>query len=234
MVSSEVQNKFLYDLLDLQQDGRYAISAPNNWTHKPLLEVPTEIDDIIEILQNSILKGIEENDTARWHFFVGSPGNGKSAAMRKLCERLESKGCEVLDESGNPISSLALSVIPYAIYVREKGKSGKKFISVHIVQDASVVRKPFSSAVAAMELLATLKNAWESGVSLVVCTNRGVLEKAYWDNHLDRNINHTAWFKCLSGKVQQIGSLFIWTIKVQQMGTLKWPGKVQQIGTPIE
>jgi hypothetical protein len=38
---------------------------------------------------------------------------------------------------------------------------------------------------------------------------------------------------CLIGKAQQIGSLFILTIKVQQMGTLKWPAKVQQIGTPI-
>jgi GTP-sensing pleiotropic transcriptional regulator CodY len=37
----------------------------------------------------------------------------------------------------------------------------------------------------------------------------------------------------ISGKAQQIGSLFILTIKVQQMGTLKWPAKVQQIGTPI-
>lgn len=210
MASGETRNDFLLDLLSLQQDGKRAISAPTNWTTQgPLLEVSTDIDEVIDELQETILVGEEPNDTARWHFFIGSPGNGKSAAMGKLCRLLmTAKGCQVLDERGIPIAELEPSVIPYAINVYE---GDNRYSSALIVQDASVVRNPFSSDIdPARELLETLRYAWEKGISLVVCTNRGVLEKACGDS-LNLESSSASWVGILkevvSGTVSVSGRL---------------------------
>lgn len=194
------QNEFLVNLLSLQQDGRHAISAPSNWVNKPLLEVETEVDNIIDELENSILIGPSSNELARWHFFIGSPGNGKSAAMGKLCRQLRANsGCQISDEKGVSIDDLDSSVIPYAMNVFE---DGNKFISAQIIQDASVVRNPYSRSVdPASELLKTLEEAWQRGISLIVCTNRGVLEKAHRDNHTNHAVNSKPWFKVLAGVV---------------------------------
>lgn len=200
MVLIENQNDFLLDLLALQQDGKYAISAPSNWTkHKPLLEVAIELDAVIENLQHTLLQ-VNGNDTARWHFLIGSPGNGKSAAIGKLCRGLiNDEGCRLVDESGIDINSLGPSSIPYAIDVYE---GNNKFASVKIVQDASVVRNPFSSEIdPAKDLLDTLQDAWKRGISLVVCTNRGIIEKAYRDNHLRTSVNRQGWFKIIKALV---------------------------------
>ncbi|MFN8658752.1 MAG: hypothetical protein U0105_20625 [Candidatus Obscuribacterales bacterium] len=190
-----IRNDFLLRLLDLQQDGKQAISAPTNWSARPLLQVSTETDQVVADLCETMLKGTENNSTARWHFFVGSPGNGKSAAMGHLCRLLAAKKCQVVDEKGEAIASLKPQVIPYVIQVFE-GKN--KFVSAQIIQDASVVRDPFAAKVdPASELLDVLKTAWEKGISLIVCTNRGVLEKAYRDRHMDPAVSSTAWFKVL-------------------------------------
>ena len=50
-------------------------------------------------------------------------------------------------------------------------------------------------------LLHTMEHAWEKGISLVVCTNRGVLEKAHGDHHTTREINSKPWFKMLTAVV---------------------------------
>lgn len=207
MTPSGIRNDFLGSLLAVQQDGKFAISAPTNWTtYKPLLEVATEVDAIIQELGESILIGDNGNETARWHFFVGSPGNGKSAAMGKLCRKLmEEKGCQVRDENGILISDIGPTAIPYAIDVIEKDN---KFATAQIVQDASVVRNPFSPNVdPAGELLDTIKHAWEKGISLVICTNRGVLEKAHRDYHMNRDVNSTPWFRVISAVVSASTSL---------------------------
>lgn len=207
MDSAVIHNDFLLGLLDLQQDGKSAISAPTNWTaHEPLLQVPTDIDPIIDNLLDTILRGVEENDIARWHFFIGSPGNGKSAAMGKLCRQLRSKECQIIDENNVPISELNdPSSIPYALYVQE---GSNRFNSVLIVQDASVVRNPFSPNVdPATELLDTLEYAWKKGISLVVCTNRGVLEKAHRDNHTSVEVNSKPWFEILTRIIEAKPSL---------------------------
>lgn len=202
MVSVSPLNGFLTELLDLQQDGKYAISAPSNWARRPLLEVPTELDTIIEKLQGSLLRN-GTNDTAYWHFFIGSPGNGKSAAIGKLCRGLiDNKGCRLLDENGNDIRSLGPISIPYIINVYE---GTNRFASVRIVQDASVVRNPFSSEIdPAKDLLETLRDAWEKGISLVICTNRGILEKVHRDNHTVPSINQQLWFIIIKSLVNAI------------------------------
>ncbi len=208
MHSNPTKNDFLLDLLALQQDGKSAISAPTNWTtQEPLLEVTTEIDTIIDNLLERALRGTEENDTARWHFFIGSPGNGKSAAMGKFCRRLiSSKGCQILDDENNiPIADLEPTAIPYALDIYE---SDNKFASAQIVQDASVVRNPFSPNVdPAAELLNTLEYAWKKGISLIVCTNRGVLEKAHRENHTKVEVNSKPWFEILKRVVEAKPSL---------------------------
>jgi hypothetical protein len=69
---------------------------------------------------------------------------------------------------------------------------------MRIVQDASVVRNPYAADVdPARDLLDTLREAWERGISLIVCTNRGVLEKAFRDTYLDPAVNQQAWHKAI-------------------------------------
>jgi len=202
MASESGRNDFLVDLLALQQDGKQAISAPTNWTtQEPLLEVWTEIDDIVEELGTSILLDGNRNKPARWHFFIGSPGNGKSAAMGKLCRYLlQERGCQIKDEQGCPIQELQSTAVPYALDVYE---GDNKYVSARIVQDASVVRNPFSPNVdPGSELVSTLQDAWRKGISLIICTNRGVLEKAHRDNHTNGEVNKEPWFKILASIVQ--------------------------------
>ncbi len=189
-------NPFLLELLGLQQDGRQAISAPTNWIQsKPLLEVPTELDPVIAELATSCLLG-GSNTIGRWHFFIGSPGNGKSAAVGQLVRTLiQEHHCTVVDDDGTDIGVLTNDTVPYSLDVFEQGLN---FPSVRIVQDASVVRRPYAVDVdPARDLLDTLREAWERGISLIVCTNRGVLEKAFRDTYLDSTVNQQAWHKAI-------------------------------------
>ncbi|MBE3118246.1 MAG: hypothetical protein IMZ50_05745, partial [Candidatus Atribacteria bacterium] len=192
----ESNNPFLLELLGLQQDGRQAISAPTNWTQsRPLLEVPTELDAVVADLATSCLAG-GPNAVGRWHFFIGSPGNGKSAAVGQLVRTLlNDRGCTIVDDNGTDIGQLAGDSVPYWLGVFE---AGCNFPSVRIVQDASVVRNPYAADVdPARDLLDTLREAWERGISLIVCTNRGVLEKAFRDTYLDPTVNQQAWHKAI-------------------------------------
>lgn len=187
-------NPFLIELLTLQQDGEQAISAPTNWSWPPILEVETPLDKTIDKLVEECI-GSTHSDTGRWHFLVGSPGNGKSAAVGRLVRQLVSTHhCRIIDEdTRTPLSELPATPIPYALEVYEPSK---KYKFLQIVQDASVVRKPFSkNSDPSKDLLDTLKHAWSKGISLVVCTNRGVLEKAYRDTSRDPDYSKEVWHK---------------------------------------
>jgi hypothetical protein len=199
----EKSNDFLSKLLQLQQDGNEAIATP--WGEEPLLNVETEIDKDIEDIAENMIIGGNGNSTARWHFFIGSPGNGKSAAMRKLCKQLLEDSCIVEDVSGVSIENIDKNStsIPYEIKIKEKDKI---FHSAMIIQDASVVRDAYAQEIdPAKELLKSMKMAWEDGISLVVCTNRGVIERAYWGNYLDNDINKTEWFRVLGHIIDSEG-----------------------------
>lgn len=203
-----MKNEFLVKLLALQQDGKEAISSPANWLiQEPLLDVNTEIDSIIQDLYNSLLLEGNIDKVARWHFFIGSPGNGKSAAMGKLCRYLvKNRACNIMDEHDCLIQDLQPGMIPYEIMICE---SNNKFPSAKIIQDASVVKNPFSpDANPSQELLSAIEEAWDRGISIIICTNRGVLEKAYWDNHANNNINRTTWFKIIKDIVGSKNALF--------------------------
>jgi hypothetical protein len=193
--------EFVQKLLGLQQDGREAISAPANWTRSsPLLEVPTDLDRDIDILARDCLLS-SGKDLARWHFFVGSPGNGKSAAVGKLARKLIAEhACRIAEtESDVEIDRLDEDVVPYSLDVYELGNT---FATARIVQDASVVKKPYApDADPARDLLETLEDAWAKGISLVVCTNRGVIEAALADVDLSRRFKDRPWFKTILGRL---------------------------------
>lgn len=120
MRTSGVRNDFLSRLLELQQDGKGAISAPTNWVREPLLEVETEIDvGVVNYLEESVLLR-NDNNTACWHFFIGSPGNGKSAAVGKLCRHLMNKEeCKIRDDDDVEITKLERDKVPYRLRVYE-------------------------------------------------------------------------------------------------------------------
>lgn len=195
------KNPFLLDMLELQQDGTEAISAPSRWgVRPPLLEVPTKLDSIVAELATSSLCRGGANLNAEWHFFVGSPGNGKSVATAQLVQKLRELGCKVLTEDKEDISNLDPGEIPYLIRVIENGNSHD---SVWIAQDASVIRDPFSNiADPANELIELLKEAYERRVSLIVCTNRGVIEKAFRLVYRDPQITRLDWFKAMKSAVE--------------------------------
>ena len=212
----ETNNEFLKEILTLQQDGKQAISAPTNWTsQKPLLEVDTDIDSDINRLCNSMLNDGGKNNTARWHFIIGSPGNGKSAALGRLYRNLVDKhSCRMLDESKTAIGDLEPTDVPYALFVYEENEP---YASAMIVQDASVVRNPYEPNVdPANDLVFTLEEAWDKGISLVVCTNRGVIEKAVRDRYLNQEINSKSWFKVLKNIIDNKMSVQEWTFDSQK------------------
>ena len=173
------QNHFLSQLLTLQADGTGAISAPRNWQKSALLQVRTKLDETAEEVASDVLQGPELKTRGRWHFFLGSPGNGKSAATGYIAELLRQRDCTLEYESSEgrkSLSELEPGEIPYLIKVYEPGNN---FETVWIAQDASVVRDPWSKNLdPASDLIALLSKAWEKGVSLIVCANRGVVESA--------------------------------------------------------
>lgn len=196
MVYTPRRNEFILRLLELQQDGQGAISAPINWKTRPLLDVPTQTDEVVLELARDLLGLDAGKGLARWHFFVGAPGNGKSAAVGKLCRYLiQEHGCVITNEQKVPIDELGSESIPYLLRVLEPGNV---YPTALIVQDASVVRDPFAAEVdPAAELITTMEQAWNRGVSLVICANRGVLDKAYGERYLKPEFNSKTWFNIL-------------------------------------
>ncbi len=167
---------------------------------RPLLEVSTKLDEVVNDLAISSLRGGVENKTARWHFFVGSPGNGKSAATGQLARALRDKDCRILTEGKEEIGSLEPGEIPYVLHVCE---GQNPFATLWIAQDASVVRDPYSAeSDPALEFIKLLMQAYERRVSLVVCTNRGVIEKAFRRVYQDTAITGLPWFKAMKLAVE--------------------------------
>ncbi len=195
--SSAVRNAFVGELLSLQQDGRGAISTPAQWLDSaPLLYVETEIDAEISRLAPRVIQGAT-NRQGTWHFFVGSPGNGKSAAMGRLCRALvETHRCDLRDRDGTELRALPAHSLPYELEVFE---ASKPFPSARLVQDASVVPNPFAPDVdPSRQLLITLEDAWSRGMSLVVCANRGVLEGLVREVSADVLKSREPWFLALT------------------------------------
>lgn len=139
------------------------------------MKVQTSLDELVDSLKTTLESNLE-SETLIWNFFIGSPGNGKSAAAGLLARRLTDAGFNITDEDGVSLADIEPSNIPYLLKVYGKGS---RHASIWIAQDASVVRNPYrEDADPSAELLDLIDDAIDHGVSLVICTNRGVLEKA--------------------------------------------------------
>ena len=179
----EKNNKFLSELLELEVSGKDAISAPGNWLKKtPLLNIKTEVDEIVEDIAPKLISQNGKNKKGVWWFLVGSPGNGKSAAVgslvRILSENFDSAFREPKDgpHLGANITDIDEHDIPYIVELYE-GKN--QYSSALLAQDASVVPNPFDkSPNTATSLITLLKDASAHGRSVVVCANRGIIERA--------------------------------------------------------
>lgn len=193
--TSCVENPFLRKILTLQQDGSAAISSPRTWGAEPLLHVETELDKIVDGLLSAIQKGHADRKIASWQFFVGSPGNGKSTGTGELARKLVGLGYVVQDKDGRDLSDLQPDGIPYELHVYEKGV---KYHCAVIAQDASVVPDPYAKdANPATSLVGLLKDASTKGLTLILCTNRGVLERAFAAYYLNAAENGTTWFRAI-------------------------------------
>lgn len=201
-------NQFLKELLNLQQDGSESISAPSNWAQsEPLLKVETKLDGVIDGLLEKVEKSQLTPEKLFWHFFIGSPGNGKSAAAGSLARKLIKAGYVIEDEAGNSLEDIPPSQIPYLLKVY---KGGNKFASLWIAQDASVVRNPYGvDADPSNELIDLIIDAANNAVSLVVCTNRGVLEKASRFGTLEREDQQSPWFLAIKNASEGVQSAVI-------------------------
>ena len=192
----EGKNSFLNQLLDLEVSGKDAISAPSNWTDRPLLDIDTEVDSII----NEVAPLLKSNDDREgvWWFLVGSPGNGKSAAVGKLVRTLKEEHGSIFrlpkedSRLGKELNELDPDDIPYEVELYE---GDNKYPSALFAQDASVVPDPYVNPDTGAALIDLLQNASEKGLSVVVCANRGVIEKAL--QHLGDIKDNGAVYKAL-------------------------------------
>lgn len=197
-------NPFVARLIRLQQDGKEAISGPANWSEPPLLEVETEPADVVDALISSMSPGGDAPDRGRWHWLIGSPGNGKSAKLGFLARRLMERGYEIVSEDGRAIGETDAGWLPYILEVREQGKS---FRFAYLVQDASVVRDPFGTTCDPAEDLAyVLRLAAARGTSLLLCTNWGVLQRLFDRGHTAREMREEPWFRAVSGAIRKSSS----------------------------
>lgn len=173
-------NSLLVELLDLQQDGNSAISAPQNWQSEPLFytrtDVDIEIDRAIEIIKEN------ENKEGIWLFLIGAPGNGKSALAGRIARALlQDKFCffepDYHDNTKNKpeFKFNNTESLPYLLEVFDK--QTKKFSICSFIQDASVVKDRYSKNITpAKDLIETCIDCYKKGKSLIVCANRGVIE----------------------------------------------------------
>ena len=199
-------NPFVTRLIRLQQDGKEAISGPANWREPPLLEVATDSDDAIDALLGAMCPSPGDvPDHGRWHWLIGSPGNGKSAKLGLLARRLLERGHKIVSEDGVAVGEGNADWLPYLLEVREEGKP---YRFAYLVQDASVVRNPFETVCdPAKDLAVVLREAAGRGTSLLLCTNWGVLQRLFDLGHTDPEMRAQPWFRAVSGALRKGGGV---------------------------
>ena len=195
-------NPFVTRLIRLQQDGKEAISGPANWLEPPLLDVDTYSADAIDALLEAMCPSPGDSPRhGRWHWLIGSPGNGKSAKLGLLARRLLERGYEIVSEDGVAIGENNPDWLPYLLEVREQGEP---YRFAYLVQDASVVRDPFGALCdPAKDLADVLGLAAARGTSLLLCTNWGVLQRLFDWGHTNRQVREEFWFRAVNGAIQK-------------------------------
>ena len=170
MSDSPQKNDFLLTLRSLQQDGDDAISRPKIWGRPTPLEIKTKLSSYIDDLAKHLITAGEHE--GRWIFLVGAPGNGKSAATGRLYRELTQTLKCTRQEPDTPPDQVEYQIE----LLRPNQKRPHDFL--WLIQDASAVPNPGEADVdEAVELGKALQEAENSGVSIVVCANRGILER---------------------------------------------------------
>lgn len=178
-------NKFVSDLLSLQQDGEKSISGPKCWEKDNVLDIETSLTDKVVNISSRLMN----DDSPLWHFYIGAPGNGKSHLVGMLYKKLIDDGW-VYKVQNDEIE-----------YVYEWYRAGEKFSRLWFVQDASAVRDTFdTNADEVKDLAEVLKAAWEKGVSVIVCANRGILERVR-EEQIPKN--KEGWFSAVKRLLEE-------------------------------
>jgi len=199
------KNAFVTQLIRLQQDGKESISGPSNWSSPPLLEIVTEDEEaeVQALLDGMVPDGDAESPgRGRWHWLIGSPGNGKSTRLGLVARRLLERGYEIVTPGdGVPIDQLPADRLPYVLEAKEPGK---KYRFAYLVNDASVVKEPFGETCdPAMDLAEVLEDAARRGVSLLLSTNWGVLQRLFDCGHTNTDVRSKPWFRAVREAVRR-------------------------------
>ena len=166
-------NSFLESLREYQQSGDKSISGPEDWQKTPLIDIETELTKELEVFVDDLEKGGE----IHWKFLLGSPGNGKSFLLGRLYRSLKDRGWTVKGSCNDYIIKLC--------------QPNKDYAALWLLQDASTIKdakalKPNYSE----DTLATVQEARDKKISLIVCANRGVIERINLDSSklIDKNL----------------------------------------------
>ena len=164
-------NPFVTRLLRLQQDGKEAISGPANWREPPLLEVATDSDDAIDALLDAMCTSPgDARHHGRWHWLVGSPGNGKSAKLGLLARRLLERGYKIVSEDGVAVGESNADWLPYLLEVREEGRLTGLPTSCRMPRSSGT---PSGATLRSCEDLATFSGKLPRGVRPSCCARTG-------------------------------------------------------------
>ena len=111
------------------------------------------------------------------------------------------RGYEIVSEDGVEIGEGNADWLPYLLEVREKGQP---YRFAYLVQDASVVRDPYSAVCdPAQDLADVLQLAAARGVSLLLCTNWGVLQRVFDTGHTNSEVRKEPWFRAVSEAIRK-------------------------------
>ena len=200
-IHSTFNNQHVTKLIRLQQDGKDAISGPTQWLNPPLLNVSTDSEEDVSSLVRQMCPRTDDTaNRGRWHWLIGSPGNGKSAKLGAIARRLKENGYEIRTDEGLHLGSHDTNPLPYLLKVHEPNKP---YSFAYLVQDASVVRKPYSEDCdPAKDLTDVLREATARGTSLLLCTNWGVLERLFDICVKDDSLRNEPWFRAVKGAIE--------------------------------
>ena len=188
---AEMRNDFLLDLLSFQQDGDMSIVGKSSWEKDHPLSVETDKTKSAE----KVAKTLTKSNEPLWQFYIGSPGNSKSHLIGIIFQKLKDAGwsCEELDQAKTS-------------YKYSWKKPKEKFSSVWFIQDASSVKDAYSdTSDASLDLAKELDDASQRGISIVVCANRGILERVM---QTDIYKDNDTWKKSIERLLQGEGGEF--------------------------
>jgi len=202
--NTNVQNELLKQLLQFQPSGNRSISQPANWLDDPDIHIPTWLDKYVNIITDGVRESSKEESEKKgvWVFLIGSPGGGKSSLCGQVIRKLNSDH-SFRDGNRDDLDLTVLTELPYVIEIVANANKDK-FASARFIQDASVAKEAYSeNSDPVQDLIQELSNAFEKGISLIACTNRGIIEQLI--DRCNGDNNHRGWYKQFKSCFQERG-----------------------------